>query len=49
MKRVLITNLYFVRYTGSELHVLEVTKLFEKRGSIHVIDVLSEELGKRHL
>lgn len=32
MKRVLLTNLYFARYTGSELHVLEVARLFEKKG-----------------
>lgn len=63
MKRVLITNLFFAKYTGSELHVLEMAKLFEKRGfevtiavfekaypllekagTIHVVDVLNEEL-----
>ncbi len=32
MKNVLITNLYFAKYTGSELHALEIAKQFEKRG-----------------
>ena len=32
MKRVLITNFFFAKYTGSELHVLEMARLFEKRG-----------------
>lgn len=32
MKRVLMTNLYFAKYTGSELHTLEIAKLFEKKG-----------------
>lgn len=32
MKRVLMTNFFFAKYTGSELHVLEVARLFEKRG-----------------
>lgn len=32
MKRVLMTNLYLSKYTGSELHVLELARQFEKRG-----------------
>ena len=32
MKRVLMTNFFFAKYTGSELHVLEMARLFEKRG-----------------
>lgn len=32
MKKVLITNLYFQKYTGSELHTLEIAKEFEKLG-----------------
>lgn len=27
-----MTNLYFDKYTGSELHILEMARLFEKRG-----------------
>lgn len=32
MKRVLMTNLYFAKYTGSELHILEMAKLFVNKG-----------------
>lgn len=32
MKRVLITNFFFERYTGSELHVLEMARLFSGKG-----------------
>lgn len=32
MKTVLITNLYFAKYTGSELHALEIAQLFKKWG-----------------
>lgn len=32
MKRVLMTNFFFAKYTGSELHVLEMARLFEKKG-----------------
>lgn len=32
MKNVLITNLFFEKYTGSELHVLEIARLFEEKG-----------------
>ena len=32
MKSVLITNLYFAKYTGSELHTLEIGRLFQKKG-----------------
>lgn len=32
MKKVLLTNLYFQKYTGSELHTLEIAKEFEKFG-----------------
>lgn len=32
MKRVLMTNFFFAKYTGSELHILEMARLFEKRG-----------------
>lgn len=31
-KRALLTNFFFAKYTGSELHVLEIARLFEKRG-----------------
>lgn len=63
MKRVLMTNFFFAKFTGSELHVLEMARLFEKHGyevtiavfekaypllekasTIHVVDVLNEEL-----
>lgn len=32
MKQVLITNFFFERYTGSELHVLELARLFKNKG-----------------
>ena len=32
MKQVLITNFFFERYTGSELHVLEMARLFKNKG-----------------
>lgn len=32
MKKVLMTNLYFTKYTGSELHILEMARLFKKKG-----------------
>lgn len=32
MKTVLITNLYFQKYTGSELHTLEIAKRFSQLG-----------------
>lgn len=32
MKRVLLTNFFFAKYTGSELHILEMARLFEKHG-----------------
>lgn len=32
MKRVLLTNLFFEKYTGSELHILEMAKQFKKKG-----------------
>ena len=31
-KKVLITNLYFQKFTGSELHVLEFAHLFKEKG-----------------
>lgn len=39
MKKVLFTNLYLAKYTGSELHTLEITKLLLKRGYKVVIAV----------
>lgn len=39
MKKVLLTNLYLTKYTGSELHTLEITKLLLKRGYKVVIAV----------
>ncbi|MEE1085839.1 MAG: glycosyltransferase [Schaedlerella sp.] len=32
MKRILMTNLYFAKYTGSELHTLEMARLFAEKG-----------------
>lgn len=62
-KRALLTNFFFAKYTGSELHALEMARLFEKKGyevtiavfdksypllekagTIHIVDVLNEEL-----
>lgn len=62
-KRALLTNFFFTKYTGSELHVLEMARLLEKRGyevtvavfykaypllekagTLHIVDVLNEEL-----
>lgn len=42
MKRVLMTNLYFSKYTGSELHILEMARLFEKKGYEVVIVVFQK-------
>lgn len=39
MKRVLITNFFFERYTGSELHVLEMARLFSGKGYAVIIAV----------
>ena len=38
-KKVLITNLYFQKFTGSELHVLEFAHLFKEKGYDVVIAV----------
>ena len=38
-KRVLMTNLYFQRFTGSELHTLEFAHLFKEKGYDVVIAV----------
>lgn len=32
MKNVLLTNLFVERYTGSELHIIEIAKLFKEKG-----------------
>lgn len=42
MKRVLMTNLYFEKYTGSELHTLEIAKLFVKKGYEVVVAVFQK-------
>lgn len=55
MKTVLITNLYFAKYTGSELHILEIAKQFEKKGFDVTIAVfqkaypLLEKAGNMHI
>ena len=41
-KKVLITNLYFQKFTGSELHVLEFAHLFKEKGYDVVIAVLKK-------
>lgn len=41
-KRVLITNLFVQKYTGSELHVLSIAKQFVKRGYEVVVAVFSK-------
>lgn len=38
----MITNFYFEKYTGSELHTLEIAKLFAKRGYDVTIAVFSK-------
>ena len=42
-KKVLITNLYFQKFTGSELHVLEFAHLFKEKGYDVVIAVLKKQ------
>lgn len=42
MKTVLITNLYFQKYTGSELHTLEIATEFAKRGYEVTVAVFSK-------
>ena len=42
MKTALITNLYFSKYTGSELHVLEIAELLKKRGYAVTIAVFEK-------
>lgn len=42
MKTALITNLYFEKYTGSELHTLEVAKQLNKRGYKVTVAVFSK-------
>lgn len=55
MKKVLITNFFFERYTGSELHVLEMAKMFESKGYEVTIAVfrkaypLLEKAGMFHI
>lgn len=33
MRNVLITNLYLQKYTGSELHVIDIANEFKKKGT----------------
>lgn len=50
MKNVLITNYFFEKYTGSELHVLEVARFFTSKGYNTTIVCQRKEslyLGKR--
>lgn len=42
MKKLLMTNLFFEKYTGSELHILEMAKLFQEKGYDVTIAVFSK-------
>ena len=37
-KKVLMTNLYLQKYTGSELHTLELARQFKKALSQQMVD-----------
>lgn len=55
MKKVLMTNLYFEKYSGSELHISEMARLFERKGYDVTIAVfrkaypLMTEMRKLHI
>ena len=42
MGTVLITNLYFQKYTGSELHTLEIAKRFSQLGYEVIVATFSK-------